>query len=147
MIFRENQRMMYRQNMMMTGQMMDEHSWNENENLKFMNHSVLSHYVHYRWGSQDVDPRSSLTVLRDFSDKKENKKEAKISGARPHTSKDNSQRTVTTIMEMDIDAIGAKLLEREKARKSLYRSKASRKVEPGNQKQYSADKLLTCYEA
>ena len=52
-------------------------------------------------------------------------------------------------MEMDIDAIGEKLLERELARKSLFQSKAFQNVEPDNQRphtssQYSSENLLPC---
>ena len=162
MMKREDNRKYERQRngeMMMrtSGYMMDEWTWNEyiqteraqNETLKKENQSVLAGHIHRRWGNQDIDPRSSHTVLRDFKDKKENKREAKGSGVRPQTDRDHCQRTVTTIMEMDIDAIGEKLLERELARKSLFQSKAFQNVEPDNQRphtssQYSSENLLPC---
>lgn len=158
MIKMENKRKLDREmngEMMMgtVGYMMDDWTWNEyiqrerlqNETLKKGNESVLAEHIHRRWGNQDIDPRSSHTVLRDFKDKKENKKEAKSSGVRHQTDRDHCQRTVKTIMEMDIDAIGEKLLERELERKSLFQSKAFQNVEPDNQRpQTSSENLLPC---
>ena len=114
--------------------------------------NYMAGHVNSRWGHQNINPRASLGVLRVAKDEMGNNTEpgtldsADTHEVRPQSERDNCHKTVAAIMEMDIEAISKKLLERELERKKMYFENQNRTRDYYPQSQNSSGKLLPCEE-